>query len=206
MKKTAIVLSMLLICGAAGAQDYGSEVRGTIHYAFPGAGDFDLYEGGFGLDVQYRNWVSDPFGFGFSLGWAEWDADPDSTDVGGSVLGDFDGSVTLIPLGVSGLYKLADFTDWRLTLEAGLKYVMTRSDISATRAVTGETDDIEIGDGVVAVVGADYERSLGNEWSWFAGAAYQFDLQKGDIEVDHGELRSNELQAFFIRAGAKRAF
>lgn len=206
MKKTAMWLAVFLVCGAAMAQDYGSEVRFGLDYAFPGAGDFDLYDSGLGFGVQYRNWIGDPLGYGVSIGWAEWDTDSGGTDIGGDVLGDFDGSVTLIPLGVSGLYKLADFADWKVTLEAGLKYVLADSGISAVHFVGGREDDLDISDGVVGVIGADYERNVGTEWSWFVGAVYQFDLQKGEIEVDHGNLRDNELQAFLLRAGAAFSF
>jgi hypothetical protein len=209
MNKSAMILGALLVCVAAGAQaaqfDYGSEVRGVVNGWMPEAANGGLYDSSLGLEVQYRNWASDPVGWAVSLGWSDWSV-PEDAGIATGALDSYDGSISTLPLGVSGLYKLADFADWNVTLEAGLRYVLVNADITARELSTGDEVDVDVGDGFLFLVGADYERNLGSDWSLVAGGGYQIDITKSDFEV-HGEaLRSSELEAFFLRLGAKMSF
>ncbi|MFH0954047.1 MAG: hypothetical protein V1873_06935 [Verrucomicrobiota bacterium] len=214
MKKLLAVIVVVLMGVAALAQSdsfayFLNEVRGDLTLWFPGGDKFDLYEStGTGLEVQYRNWAFDPLGLGLSLGYAIWTANSDSTDISAPDMSDFDGDLTLIPVGGSLLYKVADWADWNLTVEAGVRYVITQSDIDFLRTLpdTAYRVDLDIDSAWVGLIGGDFERLWNESWSLFLGGGYQTDITHGRTEVDNGHLRDNELQAWFLRAGAKYAF
>jgi hypothetical protein len=183
-----------------------TEIRLSLNYWIPGDGDFDVYDNGYGTEVQYRNWYYDPIGFGLSLGVAHWKVAGTSGDLGIGPGATLDGTVTLVPLGASVLYRFGDWDGQTLTLEAGLRYVLADSDVRinyANRSCNGE-DCYDISDGLIAVFAGDYERDLTEQWAFFLGGGYQDDLIRGDTETIDRNLRDNEIKGFFMRVGAKR--
>jgi len=111
------------------------------------------------------------------------------------------------------MYKIALGDTASLTLEGGLRYVIVNSNVEFVQAeaiadaygnyiAAAESIEIDFDDGIVGVVGADFDLQLGEGFYLFAGAGYQFDVLKGDITV--GGINSeveNELNAIYARAG-----
>lgn len=212
MKKIIVLAALALLMGApVFAQSelppgYLSEVRGAARYVMIGEGDFDLYEGGFGGEVQYRNWSYDPIGWALSLGVEQFQAQSDSSDLGVPTIGDFDGDLMLIPVGASVLYKLIDMDGWRLTVEGGLRYVFADSSIDFAEVGLTKRESLDVGDGVIAVIGADIERLITEDISVFFGGGYNADLLPGEITIPHDTLKDNELKGLFFRLGAGVSF
>ena len=207
MKKILTVLIVLLLTALVSAQgqstQYGAELRGSLNAWAP---QFDLYKYAYGVEVEYRNWFWDPVGFALSLGISSWEVKGGSSGVDSAVLRNLDGQLTTVPVGPSIIYKIADVTDWNLTAEAGVRYVFAQSAVSYQRTATGESGTLDIDGSVIAVLGLDYERYFGVGKSFFVGAGYQIDLDKGAMQVSDIANRDNELKAFFARVGTKIQF
>ena len=75
----------------------GADVGVAAEVWMPGAGDYDLYEAGYGAEVTFRRWCNLPFGYEVSAGFGTWEAG-DGNRVG-SGLADFDGDAQVLPFG-----------------------------------------------------------------------------------------------------------
>lgn len=212
MKSALLGLSVLWICGSAMAQERdpvgpAGEWAGYFNVAFPGAGDYDLFDTGYGVELQYRYWVDAPWGWAAALGVSTWDAKSSSSDLGVPNLHSFNGSATLIHLGGSGLYRILDTENVAVTLEAGVRYVIVDDDIDAKDANRGDArQNLDIDDGIVGLIAADADFRLNDGFVLAFGLGYQGDLVKGDISSRDDDLKDNELQAFFVRVGGKFEF
>jgi hypothetical protein len=208
MKKTfSVVLVASMLVSVASAQgwrcnDHTSDLRASLNYWVPGEGDFSLYDQGYGVELQYRKWAWEPFGVAFSFGVSEWDADElrivNTTDYGGSAL--------VVPIGGSALIRIFDMTGWNMALEAGLRYLIVESDIDFLYTPEDRREELDIDNNIVGVVALDYENYLGERWSLFGTAGYQFDLIKGDITSRIGDMPENEMPALYLRLGASLTF
>ena len=212
MKKTMVlVVAEMLIGSSVLAQSdlppgYPNEVRGAVRFVMIGDGDFDLYDPGFGGELQYRNWGSDPIGWALSVGVEQFSAQSDSTDLGVPSIGDFGGDLMLIPVGASLLYKLVDVNDWTVILEGGLRYVVADSSIDFVRVGETQREDLDVDDGVIAVLGADVERLVTESAAIFFGVGYNLDVMQGEITIPNDTLKDNELHGVFVQLGARVAF
>lgn len=215
MKTMAFLLAFAILgCGLAQAADsepdsWMNEVEGGLVVQFPGTGDFDLYDIGFGAEIQYRNWALDPFGVAFSVGYVQWEANEDCYKLG-RIHTDFDGSVTTIPIGVSGLFYLHGSQNFSLILEAGLRYLVTDSDITFNRIVETEEgkvpSSLEVDDSVIGLLAIEADYFISKQALIFGGAGYQQDIERGAIDTPTGPLRDNEFTSIFIRLGGKILF
>ncbi|MBP7829876.1 MAG: hypothetical protein KA248_08165 [Kiritimatiellae bacterium] len=215
MKKLGTFLAIAaLACGTAqaaqgDAETWANEVEGGLVIQFPGTGDFDLYDIGFGAEIQYRNWALDPFGVAFSVGYVQWEANEDCYKLG-RIHTDFDGSVTTIPLGVSGLLYLYGSQNFSLILEAGLRYLVTDSDITFNRIVETEEgkvpSSLEVDDSVIGLLALEADYYISKQALIFGGVGYQQDIERGAIDTPTGPLRDNEFTSLFIRLGGKIVF
>ncbi|MBU1910070.1 MAG: hypothetical protein KJ726_08485 [Verrucomicrobia bacterium] len=210
MKKIfALVLITALFCGLAPAsngetESWLNEIAGGLVVQFPGTGDFDLYDIGFGAELQYRNWYFDPIGWAISAGYGTWEANKDCHKLG-RIHTDFDGSVTTIPLGVSALFYLYGTQDFGLVLEAGLRYVIVDADVDFVREGTLPST-LTIDDGVLGLLALEADYYLNDQFLVFGGFGYQQDIVRGDIETPTGPLRDNEFTSLFLRLGGKFVF
>ncbi|HAL93052.1 MAG TPA: hypothetical protein DCM68_08535, partial [Verrucomicrobia bacterium] len=102
MKKAVLFVCMALVGASVALGGMISEDPGELtvagRYWFPGDGDFDLFESGFGAVVSYREWFSFPWGAGVSLGLAQWQVDSGSDAYKYNMLSDYDGDALLIPI------------------------------------------------------------------------------------------------------------
>jgi hypothetical protein len=207
MRKVIILMIMALTAvtmpGRAQSTPGEVELRGSLNYLVP---DFNLYDYAYGVDVEYRNWLWDPVGFALGVGVASWEVHEGNSPFDRSALRDLYGELTTIPVGPSIVFKMADAADWNLTAEAGIRYVFAQSSVHYRRESSEGRGTFDIDNGVIAVVGLDYEHGFGNGRLFFIGAGYQMDLDEGSIQVSDVTNTSNPLEAFFARVGTKILF
>ncbi len=184
-------------------------------------GQDDDWDKGFGAFAQIVFWQESGLGIALSIGTQSWDVNDDvyffgedlGYGIGYGYAAGLEGDATMIPLGASGLYKISLGQAANLTLEGGIKYVVVNSDVKFVEAEAladsygysisdSYSYDVDIDNGIVGVVGAEFDVELSKGFRLFAGAGYQFDLVKGDMEVDGFDVNyENELKAAFLRAG-----
>lgn len=210
---TSIAIASFILAGTVFAQEDASttstEFTGALQYFVPGQDDD--YDSGFGAEAQIRFWQNQNVGFALAGGLANWDINEQEAVVSDGVVAvgvSMEGSVLLLPIGGSVLFRPTLADNLNLTIEGGLRYVIVQSDAEATFAAAnafgdfvGGTADIEIDNGIVGVIAANLEAELSPGFSLLGGVGYQFDIAKGDAEWMGEDLGDNELKAFFIRAG-----
>ena len=205
MKKWfAIALVAMVAAGAAQAADNEPlELGARGQVWFPGEGDFNLFEPGYGAMFTLRDWFAFPFGVTFNAGIAQWGADSDSNPYKYKGLNDFDGDVTLIPVGASLTYCLIDWNDWDINLETGLHYVFVNSDVDCRSDADGQRHDIDMDDGIWWTVGAEFDYQLFEGGFLTVGGGFQSDVLRSDTECNGDKLRDSRFQGFFANAGFK---
>lgn len=177
--------------------------------------DNDTYDGGFGMEAQTRYWLTPWLGAGLAVGGAAYAVDEQDVQVrepGLSIDTEIEGGVALLPLGISLFLRPYEDDTFTLTFEGGVRYVAVESDVELEyyesrpgRWIYYE-DTIEIDDGVVAVAAARLGMKLDPRISISAGAGWQFDLEKGDVELLGEKIGENELEALLIQAGVQVRF
>lgn len=210
MKKISVlVLIAALFWGVAPVsngetESWLNEIAGGLVVQFPGTGDFDLYDIGFGAELQYRNWHFDPIGWALSAGFGTWEANEDCRKLG-RIHTDFDGSVATIPLGVSALFYLYGTQDFSLLLEAGLRYVIVDADVDFIRE-GNLSSTLDIDDSVLGLLALEADYYVSRQFMVFGGLGYQQDIVRGEIQTPTGPLRDNEFTSLFVRLGGKFVF
>lgn len=209
MKRTIAVgaITGVMILGAAGiaasAEPSPSspfEVAGALVAGIPGAGDFDVYDSNFGARIECRCWTSETWGWAAWAGMEQWNAGGGSRNWGGETKGD----LQAIPLGVSGLLRLAPDAPVSVTLKAGIGYVMADSDLHFQDGPARE--QINVDDSWVAEAGLDLNYKLTEDVSLFAGSFYRLDLSQGSVSTDGGgSLEKNQLEGVNFTLGLKLA-
>ena len=140
-----------------------------------------------GGEIQFRFWNSKNTGIGFSIGVQEWDAVSSTytdSDTSGSVSMNIEGSMTLIPVGISLLSRTPLTSEMNLVLDAGIKYMRSSSDILVTSYVTqGNTTSVYVDkvyseDSLTAVFGIYAEGLKANNMALHLGIGYQIDITK----------------------------
>jgi len=170
-----------------------------LQIAFPGAGDYDLYESGVILELQFRDWVSEPWGYLLAIGYGEWQADDGATKPGADLY-DFDGDIEIVPFGASLLYKIHESDEFSVVLEAGVRYFATDSKITARNS--GQSPDIQydvsIDDSIVGRLGVSADYVLNEDFILSGGIAYQHDIEEGDLSTELGPGEDNRFESFVI--------
>lgn len=212
MKKAILLACAALLCGSAALGGMISDDPGELavagQYWFPGAGDFDLFESGYGLAVSYREWFSFPWGVGVNLGLAQWQVDGGSDAYKYDKLIQYDGDALLIPLGASVYFNLIDWDNWNLILETGLQYVFVDSNVSVfnNEEAVQRRQDIDIDGAVLWNLGAEFEYMISENIFLQASAGYQIDAIAGNTEYSGRSVRDTRFEGFFGRLGAKFLF
>jgi len=210
---TITTITAMLIAGTVVAQDTkpktSTEFACALQYYMPG--EDDDYDSGFGAEAQVRFWQNQNLGFALAGGLANWNINEQEAVVSDGFIAvgvSIEGSVLLVPIGGSILFRPTLGDNLSLILECGLRYVVVESDVEVTfaaanafGAVVGGTADIEIDNGLVGLIAANLEAELSPGFSLLGGVGYQFDIAKGDAKWMGEDLGENELKAFFIRAG-----
>ena len=216
MRLLVITAAAILLTGSTSGlrAQTSSELTGAVQYFIPSQDDD--YDSGVGAEAQIQFWRSPHIGFALAGGIAEWDINDQTSVVSDGFLAiqlTLDGSVTLIPIGASLLFRPTATGNLNLVLEGGLRYVIVDSDAEATVAgpssqggVLSVSEDIEIDDAVVALFAATLEAQVSSGVKLLASAGYQFDVGGGDSEWMGEDIGENELEAAFIRAGISVSF
>lgn len=210
MKKMLLVLvGMLIVSGAAwAAEPAGTSVDLVVLGTYYSPDNDKIYDDGWGAEAQLRFWVNDMVGLALAGGYSEWNynEDLDTTD-GDEFDLDSDGDVALMPAGASLLLRPINTERVSLVLEGGVRYVFVDSDINddndqaLPRAPGITLNDIDIDDGFVAVATAQLELHLTDALYLLAAAGYQWDIEKGDINIGDTKIGENELESFIAQAG-----
>jgi hypothetical protein len=216
MKKAVVLLAAAVMAGSAAAQTVGAprtvrlsprdawmrqmEAGGSLVYHMPGLGDFDVFDQAIGVEFAYRYWFSDVFGIGAGLGYETWEAAGDNRNWEGQ----FDGDMTVIPLSVSGLLRIADFQWGLLTGFVSVEYAICDSDMSVTR--DGMTGRVGIDDSINGRLGLELSVPVNDVWSVGLTLGYQGALMKGDASALGDTNIEVDMQSVFVGLGASFAF
>lgn len=209
--RLAMAVMVLAITGSmAMAAGKGWELSGAGDYLSPG--NKDIWKNGAGCSLEGKYWFGDHLGLGMSAGYESWKMSGDWSEVNRSYFGygyalGFDaalnGKASVIPVGLSCLYRMNPAKKVKVTLEGGAKYlfVSAKGDwtsqahfvndwmgLSET-APTKDAGTVSIGNSAVAFLGANVDFMLTDSVSLFAGAGYQIDIIKGDIKLENWDSR-----------------
>lgn len=213
MKK--VLLGCCIVLALAGISMGGllGEAPGELNvyglYWFPGDGDFDLFENGYGIAVSYREWFDCAWlGMGVNLGLAQWDVDSGSNAYKYNMLSDYDGDAMLIPFGLSLYFSVIDWDNWSVIVDTGVQYVFVDSsvDVFNSEAGVNRRVDVDIDDAVLWNIGAEFEYMLTENAYVTVGGGYQVDVVKSDTEYMGRSLRDTNFQGAYLKLGAKFLF
>lgn len=213
MMKKAVLFACVAWLGVGAAfggllsEDPG-ELTVAGQYWFPGMGDMDVFESGYGASVSYREWFSFPWGVGVNLGVAQWQVDNASRDFKYDQLTDYDGDALLIPFGASLYFNLIDWDNWNLILDTGFQYVFVDSNMTVynNEETAKETQDVDIDGAILWNLGAEYEYMVSENVYLLGGLGLQTDVMSGKTEYDGRSVRDVSLSGFYARLGAKFLF
>jgi len=145
------------------------------------------WDSAIGAEIQARFWSDGNIGVALSLGIDTWQArneySEQSDDVG-TIASSIYGSMTLLPVGASVLFRNQVGSGLAVILEAGVRYVFTDSNLNAEITYTdasGETfsrDRIYCDRPFLGVVGVTLEGAMSEDISFHLGLGYQFDLTR----------------------------
>ena len=217
MMKKAVLFACVAWLGVGAAfggllsEDPG-ELTVAGQYFFPGLGDIDLFESGYGASVSYREWFSFPWGVGINLGVAQWQVDNGAQAFKYDALTDYDGDALLIPFGASVYFNLIDWDNWNLILDTGFQYVFVDSGVTVFNNEEGVPEnvrgkqDVDIGGAILWTLGAEYEYMVSENVYLLGGLGFQTDLMNGDTEYAGRSVRDASFAAVYARLGAKFLF
>lgn len=214
----SLAIASFFLIGTAMAQEAplssSTDLTATLQYFVPG--EDDDYDVGYGAEVQVRFWQNQNIGFALAGGLANWDINEQEAVVsdGEVAVGvAIEGSVLLLPIGGSILFRPTLADNLNLVFEAGLRYVFVESDAQlaivaadAYGSLVGGSADIEMDDGFIGLVAVNFEAEVAPGFSLIGGVGYQFDIAKGDAKWMGEDFGENELEAFFIRVGIAVTF
>lgn len=205
MKKTLIMLfaTTVVLAGAASwarpdAGDTDLMVLGN--YMVPE--DDDVFDEGWGGELQVRFWITPSLGIALAGGYAQWEVDERRFTVGegrGVLDADLDGEIDMVPVGASLLLRPFSGDRVGLVLEGGARYVFIDSDTDVR--IAGTRNRIDVDDAVIAVAAATIEIDLTEDVFLAIGGGYQWDVDKGDAEFLDEDFDDIELEAAFAQAG-----
>jgi hypothetical protein len=221
MNKAVVGMLMIgaLAMGAYAEPGKSTEFKLGGEALFPGQDDD--WDKGYGASARVIFWQESGLGLALSIGVQKWDVNDEvysygeylGYGIGYGYAAGLEGDATMIPLGASGLYKIPVGQTATLTLEGGIRYVIVNSNVKFVEAEAladsygysindSYSYDVDYDNGIVGLIGAEFDVELSKGFRLFAGAGYQFDLMKGDTEVAGIDINyENELKAAFIRAG-----
>jgi hypothetical protein len=202
------LVGLLLVSGAAwAAEPDGSTVDLVVLGTYYAPENDKIYDESWGAEVQLRFWMNEMAGLALAGGYAEWNFNEDiGEDKDLEDLFDFerDGDVALIPVGASLLLRPVNTARVCLVLEGGVRYVFVDADV-AEDALTPQLgflkNKVDIDDGLVAIATAQLQLNLTDTIFLLAGAGYQWDIEKGDVDVGDTKVGENELESFLAQAG-----
>jgi hypothetical protein len=214
MEKTLAFIILVLFASVAHAEP--PEVRFLLSSMTP-LSDDENWDNAYGLDVELINWFSPAVGVAAVAGVSQWNAKeyelydyyPDS---GTSVTARLDGDARVVPIGMSLLLRPVMNHAIEVTAEAGARYAIVNSNVTARYAVSDgfgtvyRKDRIEIDDGAYGLIALDIAFPLSPYARISVGFGYQFDLAKGDANYSGNDIGDSEFEASIARFGFNARF
>lgn len=207
---------------AANSEKPKMEMRAYGEYLKPKFDDF--WDKAYGGGIQGVMWVNADFALAAGLGIQSWKVNEEifgqrsgyASGLGVGEAHQIVGDATMVSLGASGMYDIPLGEKAKIRLEGGIRYVVISPSIDYEYAIA-VTDgryvyweeyqyEVDIDNGFVGFIGADFDYDMGSGWRIFAGGGYQFDISKGDISAESLNIGENELAGAFIRGGVSRSF
>jgi len=166
----------------------------------------DMYDYGLLGDVMIRGWYANNLGFAVAVGAGAYRADASTNSFASGTVRNAkaSGHVMMLPIGISGLYRLPLGEDAALSFDAGFRYVLVEpnADLRATLNGAGPINHkIDIDHGWTGVLGLNYEKKISENVAWLVGGGYQFDIDEGRAQWLGVNIGDNELESLFIRIG-----
>ena len=184
-----------------------SEVAGRFVYFLPSQQYSGFYDSMSGVEIQYTRWLAMPLGISAVTGMMNADVRANNRQLVSTEEGVFTDSARMVPFGVSALYNVTDTHDWRITGEAGVRYVFITSDIKLKATDGSGSEDVSLDDAFVAVFRVDVDRRLADQWALLLGAGVQIDLAAGDVSTSsRGKLGDDNLKGYSLSLGARYLF
>lgn len=179
----------------------------SIQAAFPDDSDYDLYKHGLTAEMQFRDWFNHPWGYLLAIGYGEYASDSGATKPG-SNLYDFDGSLEIIPFGASVLFQLYNEGNLSASLDAGVRYLSTESEISAKNSDDGTNKrfDLDYDDAIIYRIGASADYILSPDFILSVGAGYQDDITAAEVSTELGPVTDSSMKAFFLETALRMPF
>jgi hypothetical protein len=166
------------------------------------------WDGAYGIEAQYINWLSPQMGIGFALGVQNWNANDEIYSYGESLgggasygyAGGLTGRATMVPASVGTIFRLEFTEKWSATAEIRLSYVFVNSNVEYEEYFAyGRQGQIVGGEGYTSDVDMDNNVMLGtvaqlnyrfskHDMEWFAGITSQVDLVKGTTTLPETPL------------------
>jgi opacity protein-like surface antigen len=216
MKKSIMCAVVIGLSSVAGAQtghrndmsflSKPAEASASVVYFSPSQQFSGFYDRMYGVEFSYTLWYAQPFGVSVMGGVMNADVRTRNEQLVDSDLGVFEGSASLVPIGVSALYKVVETDEWRVYGEAGLRYVFMSSDIKIKSVQTGAKEDVGQDNGTVAILRANVDRRMSEQMTLFVGLGAQFDISVGKIATSEGDLGDDNLKGYSFSFGARYLF
>jgi hypothetical protein len=214
MKKMLTVIVLVFL--TSGAHADSGEVRFLLSGLTP-LSTADNWDSAYGFDVEFVNWLSPAVGLAAVAGTSQWHArEVELRDYYAgsdtSVTARIDGDATVCPVGLSVLLRPVVNRTAEVTLEAGARYAMVNSNVTARYEINGpsgtvhEEDRIDINDGFYGLIAMDIAFPLSPYTKISLGAGYQFDLSNGNAEYNDTDIGDSDFQASIVRIGFNARF
>ena len=180
------------------------DVGASLQVVFPGAGNYDLYDSGVAIEVQFRDWFSDPWGYALSIGYGIWSTDRNAKRPGAG-LTDFSGDLEIVPFGASALYRVHYDRDLSIVLDVGLRYIIADSSIKARYAPENSDKKypVRIDDSILARFAAGLDYRITDNLIWSFAVGYYYDLDRGDLSTERGKARENIMESVYAETGLR---
>lgn len=168
-----------------------------------------------GIEAQLRLWDSERVAIALAIGFDSWEAKEEfSEDDDGSsyVAMHVSGEASLVPVGISAVYRAPLAGGLSLVMEAGVRYVFVDSAITTEVAYEDAlgsdyfVEDVEIDDAMLAVLRVGLQADLSQELSIEGGIGYQFDVGRPNETFLGEDIGSTSFKAGSAYAGLVLSF
>ncbi|MEI6807253.1 MAG: hypothetical protein WCN95_00895 [bacterium] len=216
--KAATLVAMIAIAATIPATSSLAEARkpdfSTRIQAFMPRNTDDWETGG-GIDFQTRFWSSENFGTALCVGFDTWTVKSEyseESDASGTTTTSIYGNMSMIPIGISALYRNNIAEKVSLVFEAGVRYIFTQSNINAeitTADANGTSyskDTISTDSTFAGLVGVSVETEMIEGMVLQLGFSYQFDLTRPRETFTGEDLGVTSFNSAMINVGLAWAF
>ena len=182
----------------------------SVQYLFPT--DTKFWKEVYGAEVEVQKWFNGGWGVAANATAESWNPKPDANPLGSKAdlhQPVFQDSALAFGPGVGVLYRQPLGNEWKLTLDAGVRYTFVDSSILMKYNYNGHnnrvhvTSPVTIDDRVTGYVGARLSGKFdeSDDWDVFLGIGYQFDITRDSPNWLYDDI-GNDLGSFVVKIGA----